>query len=90
MVTITGKTSIGVSYCTLINKFCSRYVSTAIDDHPSASVLDVANKAHHGVHVHGLVNGTTGQDTGGLAKLGESAEDDDMVIVDHMQLVRSH
>ena len=53
VVAITGKTSIGVSYCTLINKFCSRHVSTAINDRPSALVLDVANKAHHSVHVDG-------------------------------------
>ena len=51
MITITGKTSIGVSYCALINKFCSHHVSTAIDDCPSALVLDVADKAHHSVYV---------------------------------------
>ena len=51
VITITGKTSIGVSYCALINKFCSRHVSTAIDDRPSALVLDVVNKAHYSVHV---------------------------------------
>ena len=53
VIAITGKTSIGVLYCALINKFCSHHVSTAIDDRPLASVLDVANKAHHSVHIDG-------------------------------------
>ena len=53
VIAIAGKMSIGVSYCALINKFCSRHVSTAIDDRPSASVLDAADKAHHGVHIDG-------------------------------------
>ena len=53
MIAITGKTSIGVLYYTLINKFCSRHVSAAIDDRPLASVLDAADKAHHSVHVDG-------------------------------------